>query len=288
MAMGLTVSSPAETDQVKGKTAKLTSRPLGKTGMQIVPLGFGASRTMEPQLVRAAFDSGINFFDTGRHYFNGRNEIMLREALSGNRKHVIIQSKVRLQIREGSVEEPASADVSRAIKLMTQSLEESLDALGTDYIDIMLIHDASSPKLSHHPSIREFFTAAKKAGKIRAHGFSSHTNHIEMLRAAVRENFFDVVMIPYNHKGSYIHSNSGRHSDWDQPRLETELKKAMDLGIGLIAMKTCSGGPCPPKGGGEPSFQNALRWILERNRVHGLAVAMGNFQQLRENLGALA
>jgi hypothetical protein len=66
------------------------------------------------------------------------------------------------------------------------------------------------------------------------------------------------------------------------------MKKAMDLGIGLIAMKTCSGGPCPPQGGGKPGFEHALRWILQRNRVHGMAVAMGNLQELKENLQALS
>jgi hypothetical protein len=171
---------------------------------------------------------------------------------------------------------------------MAKSLEESLKALRTDYIDIMLIHNAVSPTIAPHEAIREFFASAKKSGKIRAHGFSTHLNQIPMLREAVREKFFDVIMIPYNHKGSYVHSNSGRYADWDQPSLEIEMKKAMDLGIGLIAMKTCSGGPCPPKGGGKPGFEHALRWILLRNRVHGMAVAMGNLQELKENLQALS
>jgi hypothetical protein len=112
-------------------------------------------------------------------------------------------------------------------------------------------------------------------------------NHVEMVRAAAREKFFDVLMVPYNHKGAYVHSNSSLRGEWHQEELETELKKAGDLGIGLIAMKTCSGGPCPPKDGGKPDFVNALRWILERNRVHGMAVAMADFDQLQENLTAL-
>jgi aryl-alcohol dehydrogenase-like predicted oxidoreductase len=288
MAVGLTGHTPGNSDKADAKSAAFALKPLGRTGIRIMPIGFGATRTMEPLLVHAALDSGITFFDTGRHYFNGRNEIMVGEVLSGKRKDTVIQSKLQLGIRKQSADELTGGDVKRITAAMAKSLEDSLRALRTDYIDIMLIHSATSPALSHHESVREFFAGAKKSGKIRAHGFSCHSNHVEMLRAAVREKFFDVIMVPYNHKGSYVHSNSGRYSEWDQAALEAEMKKAMDLGMGLIAMKTCSGGPYSPQGGGKPSFEHALRWILERNLVHGLAVAMANFQQLQEDLRALA
>ncbi len=288
MGMGLAARNPAESNGAQSKASVFTPKPLGRTGLRIAPIGFGATRTMEPLLMRAVLDAGINFFDTGRSYFGGRNEEMVGEVISGRRKEVVIQSKLEMDLRATSNAEPTPGEVLRMIGAMTKSLEASLRALRTDYIDILLIHNATSPKLSHHEAVREFFTASKKAGKIRAHGFSAHTNHVEMLRAAVREKYFDVAMIPYNHKGSYVHSNSGRYSDWDQAALEAEMKKAMDLGIGLIAMKTCSGGPCPPQAGGEPSFEHALRWILQRNKVHGLAVAMGNFNELKEDLHALA
>lgn len=283
IGVGMAAHRPADTE-----ASGLATKALGRTGIRIVPVGFGATRTMEPMLMRAALDSGINFFDTGRHYFNGRNELLVGEALSGRRKDVVIQSKLQLGVREEDAGRLTSQDVARMTAAMAKSLEESLKALRTDYVDIMLIHNANLPKLAHHEAIREFFTAAKKAGKIRAHGFSSHSNHVQMLREAARERFFDVVMLPYNHKGSYVHANSGRSIAWDQSSLETEMKQAAEAGIGLIAMKTCSGGPCPTPGGGKPSFQEALRWILKRNRVHGLAVAMGNFQQLKEDMQALS
>jgi aryl-alcohol dehydrogenase-like predicted oxidoreductase len=280
VGIGLAVQASAESHQENKKT-------LGRTGLRINPIGFGATRTMEQTLLQAAMDAGVNFFDTGRWYFNGQNENMVGKALSGRRKEAIIQSKVEFNIRQGSSSEISAADAKRIAQEMARSLEDSLKALQTDYIDILLIHNATSPTLAHHETMKEFFTAAKKSGKIRAHGFSSHMNHVEMVRAAAREKFFDVLMVPYNHKGAYVHSNSSLRGEWHQEELETELKKAGDLGIGLIAMKTCSGGPCPPKDGGKPDFVNALRWILERNRVHGMAVAMADFDQLQENLTAL-
>jgi aryl-alcohol dehydrogenase-like predicted oxidoreductase len=287
IGIGLASQNPSASNCADIKAAGLTPKPLGRTGIRITPIGFGATRTMEPLLMRAVLDAGINFFDTGRSYNNGLNEITVGEAISGRRKDVVIQSKLELIVREENTAKLTMQDIAHMTTSMAKSLEESLKALRTDYIDIMLIHNVVSPTISHHEAVREFFAAAKKAGKIRAHGFSTHLNQIPMLREAVREKFFDVIMIPYNHKGSYVHSQSGRYSDWDQPSLEIEMKKAMDLGIGLIAMKTCSGGPCQPQGGGRASFEYALRWILQRNRVHGLAVAMGNLQELKENLQAL-
>jgi aryl-alcohol dehydrogenase-like predicted oxidoreductase len=242
---------------------------------------------MEPALVQAAIDAGMNFLDTGRSYFRGQNEIMVGKVISGIRKDVVIQSKLRVRFRDEG--ERSSAEVLKeTLDSMKASLEASLKALGTDYIDIMLIHGASSAEVAYHDAVLKFFSDLKEKGIIRAHGFSSHTNQVDMLKAANQNPFYDVIMVPYNHKGSYIHSNSGNYSEWDQPALEIEMDKAKKHDIGLIAMKTCSGGPYAPEGDAQPSFDKALRWILSQNRVQTMAVAMGNFQQIEENLKALA
>jgi hypothetical protein len=166
---------------------------------------------------------------------------------------------------------------------MTASMEASLKALRTDYIDIMLIHGATDPNVIYHESVMAFFETAKQAGKIIAYGFSSHSNQVELLRAANQKKFYEVIMVPYNHKGSYIHMNSGSYSEWDQPALEIEMDKAKKRGVGMIGMKTCSGGPYAPDEKTEPSFEHALRWILAQDKVHTMAVAMGNFEEIEEN-----
>jgi len=262
-------------------------RTLGRTKIKVSPIGCGASRTMEPALVQAALDAGINFLDSGRSYFRGQNEIMVGKVISGIRKDVVIQSKLRVSF-QGTEGAGALENVKETLVNMNTSLEESLKALGTDYIDIMLIHGASSAEVAYHEAVLEFFSSLKKKGVIRAHGFSSHTNQIKMLQAANRNPFSLQQVHPRNHKGSYIHSNSGSYSEWDQPALEVEMEKLKKSGMGLIAMKTCSGGPYAPENDTHPSFDKALRWILEQNKVHTSAVAMGNFQQIEENLRALA
>ena len=260
---------------------------LGKTEIKIPPIGFGASRTMEPSLVNAALDAGFYFLDTGRSYSRGKNEVMVGEVVASRRKDVVIQSKLRVRLNSQEDGSFAAEDVKKTIDDMTASMDESLKALQTDYIDIMLIHGATDPDVIYHEAVMGFFESAKKEGKIGAYGFSSHTNQIELLRAVNQKKFYEVIMVPYNHKGSYIHMNSGGFSEWDQPALEIEMDIAKKRGVGMIAMKTCSGGPYAPDENTESSFENSLRWVLAQNKVHTLAVAMGNFEQIEENRRAL-
>ena len=258
---------------------------LGRTGIKVTPLGFGASRTMEQSLVMAALEAGLNFLDTGRSYFRGQNEVMIGRAIAGFRKEVVIQSKLDLGLTGQQLDSPA--EIKRAVAEMEASLEASLRALQTDYLDIMLIHGAVSPEVIFQEEIIRFFEEARRKGIIRAHGFSCHTNQVELLRAANEKLFYDVVMLPYNHQGAYVHANSGRRDKWDQVALEEEMNKARQNGLGLVAMKTCSGGPLAASPGTEASYEEALRWIIRRGKVHTMAVAMANYSQLREDLRAL-
>ncbi len=271
-----------------GKTLKSAESPyrvLGRTGIKVVPVGFGASRTMEPALVRSAIDKGMNFIDTGRSYFNGQNEVMLGKCLRGIRKGLVIQSKMKVHLKEKDLK---SAEASQKIKrMMGISLAESLEALRTDYIDVMLIHGAWSRDTIHHDTVMEFFEKIKKEGKIRAYGFSSHNNQVELLKAANQIKFHDVIMVPYTHAGTYAQAKSDRSREWDQQKLEEELAKAKKNEIAIVAMKTCSGGPYSPKKGIKPSYEEAIRWVLKNSAISTTAVAMASFGQIKEDIRAL-
>ncbi|MBA7663041.1 hypothetical protein ES703_71074 [subsurface metagenome] len=262
-------------------------RLLGRTGIKVTPIGFGASRTMEPILVKSALDAGINFIDTGRSYFNGQNEVMVGKVIRGMRKEVIIQSKIKLNLRGIGEDLDSIAASDRITSLMRSLLAESLKALQTDYIDVLLVHQANSVDIINHDAVMEFFHNTKEKGQIRACGFSSHSNQVELLIAANKSKSYDVVMVPYNHKGSYTHSNTGKYSEWDQPALEKELVKAESNNIGIVAMKTCSAGPYAFKGEGQPSYRAALKWILNHSYIATMAVAMGNLSELSEDLQAM-
>ncbi len=75
-------------------------RSIGKTGIMVGPICFGATRTNEESLIRYVVEKGINYLDTGRSYANGNNERLVGRAVSGIRGRVVIQSKVRLEKHE--------------------------------------------------------------------------------------------------------------------------------------------------------------------------------------------
>jgi aryl-alcohol dehydrogenase-like predicted oxidoreductase len=267
----------------RGQGDRIARRKLGRTGLEATALGYGASRSMEPTLLLAALDHGINFIDTGRSYFNGNNERMIGRSLQGMRRDVIIQSKMRVRWREDS-EAGLRADAFR--KTMDTSLQASLKALRTDYIDIMLLHDPGDVRILSHEAVQDFLDTAKSKGIIRAHGFSCH-NEIELLEYANTSKFYDVIMVPFNHKGSYVHMLSGSVREWDQPRVAVELKKAHTSGLGVVVMKTCSAGPCARPGEGAATFAGALRWVLDHEFIGSMAVAMSNMEEIEGNARAV-
>jgi len=261
----------------------MEKRILGRTGLKVTPVGFGASRTQEPALLLAAIDAGINFIDTGRSYANGQNEVMVGKTVKNIRKDLVIQSKVRIRMEETGEALRHESAHARIKDIMSASLNESLSALQTDYIDIWLIHGADNVEIIHHEAVMAFFEKAKKDGKIRACGFSTHANQVELLQKANEKWFYDVYMATYNFKGAYVHSNTGHHAEYDQEGVERELKTAFQNNLGIIGMKTCSAGPYAFDANSRPTFGNAVKWIVDQPFIHTSAVAMANFDQIRED-----
>lgn len=117
-------------------------RTLGKTGLSVSTLGFGASplgNVFDPvdekegvQAVHLALDHGVNFFDVSPFYGLTLAESRLGKALAGRRHNIILASKCgRYDLQD--------FDFSR--KRILQSIDESLSRLKTDYLDIFQLHD---------------------------------------------------------------------------------------------------------------------------------------------------
>jgi L-galactose dehydrogenase len=117
-------------------------RTLGKTGLEISILGFGASplgNVFDPvdekegiSAVHHALDHGVNFFDVSPFYGLTLAESRLGKALEGSRKDIILASKCgRYDLQH--------FDFSR--KKILQSIDESLARLKTDYLDLFQLHD---------------------------------------------------------------------------------------------------------------------------------------------------
>ena len=70
-------------------------RTLGRTGLKITVVSFGAMLTPEHEVMRAAFDLGVNYVDTARRYMNGRNEEIVGKAIQGIRDKLYIATKTK-------------------------------------------------------------------------------------------------------------------------------------------------------------------------------------------------
>ncbi len=262
-------------------------RSVGKTGIMVSPVCFGATRTSEESLIRYVIEKGINFLDTGRAYANGNNERLVGRAVSGIRNKVVIQSKLQLEKHELPSWGNEKKVVGEISSVLHRKLQESLKALNTDYIDILLYHSASDEELLFHPGVMDFFEEVKRAGVIRAHGFSTHNGTMNLPERNNREPFYDVIMVPFNHKGSLIHSITGEFAEWDQGRLISLLAEAGRKGTGVIAMKTCSGDKYSPSANIAANYSEAVKWSISHPFVSSAAVAMANFDQVNEHLAML-
>jgi aryl-alcohol dehydrogenase-like predicted oxidoreductase len=258
-------------------------RRIGDTSIMVSPICFGAPRTNEESLIKYALEKGLNFIDTGRAYGNGNNEKLVGKAIAGIRSNVIIQSKIRLEENELPSKGKGKKGTDEIMDALSTKLEASLKALNTDYIDVLLYHDAIDEKLLFHPGAMKFFEEMKKSGVIKAHGFSTHNEYLNLPERNNSEAFYDVIMVPFNPKGSFVHSLSGRYSEWDQNKLISILTEAGNKGIGVIAMKTCSGGKYSPSTEIEPSFKEAVLWVLNHKFISSAAIAMSNFDQVDEH-----
>jgi predicted oxidoreductase len=131
-------------------------------------------------VIRAAYEQGITFFDTADVYGQGKSELALGQVLKDipdSRRRLVIQSKC--SIREGGV-----IDSSR--EHITSAVEGSLKRLGTDHLDILLLHWPDS--LIEPEEVGRAFDELHSAGKVRYFGVSNYNPYqIELLRRHVRQ-----------------------------------------------------------------------------------------------------
>lgn len=116
-------------------------RNLGRAGLKVseiclgtMTFGNGADQGEATRMVGAAFDAGVNFFDTANSYVGGVSETMLGNALKGRRHDAVIASKVFNPMGG----RPNDSGMSRLH--IKQQVEDILKRLQTDYIDLFYIH----------------------------------------------------------------------------------------------------------------------------------------------------
>lgn len=236
-------------------------RTLGRTGLKITIVSFGAMLTPEAEVMEVAFDHGVNYVDTARKYMGGRNEEIVGKALKGRRDRVYVATKIP---RESVTQEAIFKD-----------MEKSLKALGTDYVDIIQLHNLTDKARIYSPEIREALVKLKEQGKARFFGVTSHTNQVQVLNALMedKDKFFDMALVQYNFRS-------------DKEVKET-IAKAAQQNIGIIAMKTQTGGYVTDQMGPISPHRAALKWVLQDTHVTAAIPGMRNMSELKEDIGAM-
>ena len=134
-------------------------------------------------LVKTARDAGISFFDHADVYGSALHgcETRFAEAMqltSSEREQIVLQTKAGI-VREGPY-------FDYSYEHLVESVEGSLAALGTDYIDILLLHRPDA--LVEPDEVARAFDDLSASGKVRSFGVSNHTpGQIELLRKSVSQ-----------------------------------------------------------------------------------------------------
>ncbi len=173
-------------------------RKFGSTGIDISAIGFGCweigggyGSIEESEFIRAvnrALDLGMNCFDTAEAYGFGASEKSLAKALGSRRKEAVITTKFGV----GYPDTPNYRDSTR--KRVTESIEKSLAALNTDYVDVYLIHwpDRNTPFEEPMRALDDLV----KQGKVKAVGLSNFK--LSEIEACARVRPVNVVQYCWN------------------------------------------------------------------------------------------
>ena len=255
--------APQAAPKIQGGALRFST--LGKTGLKVTRVAFGCMITSDASVVEKAADLGINYFDTARGYQGGNNERMVGAALKSRRKDLILSTKTHASGKDA----------------LLADLETSLKTLGTDYVDIWFMHakgKASEINADHLEAI----TAAKKAGKVRFGGVSTHGGQDDVIQGVIKTPELEVVLLAYNFT-------------MDQ-KITDAAAAAAKAGKGVVAMKVMAGGLKRTKPGDklyntlkkDGAMVAALKWVLNNPNIQTTIPSMTDMDQLDENFKAMS
>lgn len=275
-------------------------------GAEFIPGVANVGQQEATRMVDCALDHGVNFFDTADGYSAGQAEIALGTALKDKREHAVICTKIGF--RQGDA--MTNAGLSR--RHLMASVDGCLDRLGTDYIDLLVVH-----KTDVFTPIEETVRALDdivRSGKVRYIGCSNWpawevARAVELQRAAGASQFV---------AGQYLYNAGSRDIEVDV------LRMADQLGLSLMAWSPLAAGLLSGKynlddidaSEGRLAFgdflqiphgqakavldalgqaadahgltiaQSALAWIVNRHPNHTVLVGASSTTQLEKNLVA--
>jgi D-threo-aldose 1-dehydrogenase len=229
--------------------ARMESRPLGRTALMVGALGFGCAplgdiygrldEATAVDAVTAAVDGGMSLVDTSPHYGNGLAEHRVGAAIRRfGRDRIVLSTKVGRWMTPSSAPPrwggfaggaPFAPTIDYSYDGALRSLDQSFLRLGTDRIDIVLIHDVD--RRNHGDGVDERFREAvggawkalarlREEGAVKAIGIGVNETEICLRFAEVCD--LDCVLL------------AGRYSLLEQGALDAFLPLAQQRGIGVL------------------------------------------------------
>jgi len=260
---------------------KIIYRTLGRTNLRIPIVSFGVMNSDSPDLINRAIEMGIKHLDTANGYLRGNSERVIGEVLenTGKRDKVYIATKMRLArdnkkgifMTKGSTREPAATEEN-----LFKQLEISLKRLRTDYVDILYLHSCTTPQMVNFEPMMNALVKAKKQGKARFIGISTHANEPKVIRSTVDAGVYDVVLTTYN----FVQEH--------KEEIKKSIQYAAENHIGVIAMKTQGGRRYQQRSKTEVNHKAALKWVLNDENVCTTIPGMTSFEQLEQNLKVMS
>jgi len=184
---------------------ELPTRTLGRTGLRVTQLGYGAMELrgaprgpaigdeQAAQVLRAVLDSGINYIDTSIDY--GLSEERIGEFIGGRRAEFFLASKCGCQVQP--VGQPTAG---RAPHVFTRDnvvagVEQSLRRMRTEYLDVVQFHISPSKATLEDEGGLDALLDLQRQGKVRFIGMSGT---LPNLPEQIQMGVFDVFQIPYS------------------------------------------------------------------------------------------
>ncbi|WP_437918485.1 aldo/keto reductase [Sphingobacterium sp. LRF_L2] len=169
---------------------------LGHSELMVSPVGIGAmslkggTNKLNLDILKHAYDSGFNFFDTADLYERGMNETLIGQAAAGVRDKMVLATKVGNQWRSDG----STWDWKATKPYIIKTVESSLSRLNTDYIDLYQLHGGTME--DPIDEIIEAFEQLVEDGKIRYYGLSSIRPNV--IRTYAEKSNIVSVMMQYN------------------------------------------------------------------------------------------
>ena len=158
-------------------------RTLGKTGLRISEIGFGAwgmgggwgPRDDKAAIaaLHRAFDMAVNFYDTAYAYGDGHSEQLIGKALGAKRDQIVIAGKVPPKTFKWPVRPDQSVLQTFPVKWVIECTDRTLLNLGTDYLDVQQLH-AWTDKYNEQLDWYEGLVKLRDQGKVRFFGVSAN------------------------------------------------------------------------------------------------------------------